>query len=107
MPLDAAKVPIMRANTFTDAGGSLDFSASGQMGSAYVINDGPDDAYIAFDAIPPNTIGNGQIRLQKDRILNLDDIAYSSIGVRAKAAGSCVVQAIGVPRPGNGGAGLQ
>ena len=40
-------------------------------------------------------------------LMNLDDIAYSTIGVRAEAGGTATVQSVGFPRPGTGGTGFQ
>lgn len=106
MPFDPTRVPIIRAANFTDAGGSLDWTAVGEMGSTYIRNRGPNDCYIAFDAVPANTLGDGRIMLPVNEAHNLDDIGFQTIGVRAVVAGNSNVEAYGLQRPGNSSGGV-
>jgi len=105
MPFDATRIPVMRAGVITDAGASLDFSLVGEMGAAYIQNLGPDDVWIAFDAVPANTTGNGRVQLKSDAALNLDDIGYLLVGARAIALGSATVEVTALRRPGAAGTG--
>jgi hypothetical protein len=100
MPFDPSKVGVIRAGNFTAAGGSLDWSAVGEFGSFYIRNLGPNIVYIATDAIPANTLGDGRISVQVNEAHNIEDTGFQTIGVRAVAAGNANVEAWGFQRPG-------
>jgi len=100
------KVPIIRFAAATDAGVSVSF-APNRMGSVYMLNRGANNVYVAFDAVPANTNGDGRFLLPSGRSLALDDIVYSTIGFRCTAALTTSVDVIGLPRPGSSGVGFE
>jgi len=100
------RVPIVLHVPATDAGVVADFSASGEMGAAYILNRGGDPVYIAFDAVPANTDGDGRFLLPNGQSINLDDIRYTTIGFRCTAAVTTEVDVIGTPRSGSSGQGF-
>lgn len=101
------RVPISKFVAATDAGVSADFSADGIMGAVYMVNRGANDVYVAFDAVPANTNGDGRFLLEANRALALDDIRFTTVGFRCTAALTTSVDVIGLPRAGNSGVGFQ
>jgi hypothetical protein len=99
-------VPIFRAASVTSAGAFLDWSAVTKMGALYLRNAGPDECFLAWEALPTATIGDGRIRLKVDEAINLDAAKYESIGLRTSGADTAVVEAAGFPRPGSSGFGM-
>ena len=100
------KVPIIRHVPATDAGVVATF-APARMGAAYMINRGGDPVYVAFDAVPANTDGDGRFFLPAGRALALDDIVFTTVGFRCTAAVTTEVDVIGLPRPGSSGMGFE
>ena len=100
------RVPIIKYVAATDAGVIADFTAEGNMGAAYIQNRGANPVYVAFDAVPANTNGDGRLLLEADRSLNLDDIFFTTVGFRCTAALTANVEVVGLPRPGSSGMGF-
>lgn len=99
------RTPIIRFVAATDAGQSANFTD--RMGAAYITNRGTNAVYVAFDAVPANTNGDGRFLLASGRALNLDDIVYTTIGFRCAAGLTTQVDVIGLPRPGASGVGFE
>jgi len=99
------KVPIVRFVAATAAGVSANFTD--RMGAVYVLNRGVNPVYVAFDAVPANTDGNGRFNLPAGRALALDDIVYTTVGFRCTGALTTQVDVIGLPRPGTSGVGFE
>lgn len=107
MALATSRIPIIKtASPALSTAGTLDFSASGVMGSCYIRNRGAGIAYIKFDgSVASAAVADGQIGLAQNQSLNLDDIAFTSIGFRMDASGAGILEAVALPRPGSSGAG--
>ena len=90
----------------TDAGQSASFAAEGRMGAAYILNQGAEDVYFSFDAVPANTNADGRTRLPSGEAFALDDCLYTTIGFRCPAALTTDVFVVGLPRPGSSGVGF-
>jgi len=99
------RVPVLLHVAATDAGQSADFAASGLMGAVFLVNRGANDVYMAFDAVPANTDGNGRVLLTAGRSFSLEDIKFTTVGFRCTALLTTQVDVIGVPRAGAGSAG--
>lgn len=99
-------VPIFRAISVTSAGATLDWTAVTKMGALYLRNAGPDEVFLAWEALPTASIGDGRIRLKVDEAINLDAAKYETIGLRTAGADTAVVEAAGFPRPGSSGFGI-
>jgi hypothetical protein len=99
------KVPIIRHVAATAGGVSATFPV--RMGSTYMINRGTNNVYVAFDAVPANTDGDGRFLLPAGRALALDDIVYTTVGFRCTGVLTTQVDVIGLPRPGTSGVGFE
>ena len=98
--------PVFRAASFGAGGGTLDWSAVGIMGALYLRNAGPDECFIAWDAIPAASVGDGRIRLKADEALNLDAVETEFVGVITAGGDTAVLEGVGMPRPGASGFGF-
>jgi hypothetical protein len=102
-----SRVPVFRSGLADQAGIFLSWVAVSEMGALYIVNRGPDTVFMAFDALPASaTIGDGRQSIELGDTVNLDDVSYSQIGLLCAAAETAVVEAIGLIRPGNSGAGI-
>jgi hypothetical protein len=101
------RTPIVRFVAATDAVGGVPANFTDRMGAVYMLNRGLNDVYVAFDAIPVNTDGNGRFRLPTGRALALDDIVFTTVVFRCPAGLTTQVDVIGLPRPGSAGMGFE
>ena len=76
------------------------------MGACYILDSGANPVFVAFDATPANTNGDGRFLLSAGDAINLDDIVYTTVGFRCTAALTTDVFVIGLPRPGSSGTGF-
>lgn len=101
--------PIILPVTVTPAGVFADFTAIAQLSAASIsLVVATDSVFLAFDAMPPAAaLSTGVANLNAvTPTLNLEDISFSKIGLKC-AAGSVVVQIIGLVRSGStGGSGF-
>lgn len=105
---NTAYIPAIIPITVTPAGVTLDFTAIGRMAAISLSNMDPAVIiYGSFDGMPPSAaLQNGVFALDPtiNPILNLENIAFGTIGLKV-AAGSAVLQALALQRPGGGTSG--
>jgi hypothetical protein len=104
---DITRQPLIRTALADSLGVVLSFASVGVMGSAYVVNNGPDECWIAFDAVPAvAAYGMNQKHLAMGESLNLDDIAYTTVGALCAGADTAQVEVVGLIRSGSSGQGV-
>jgi hypothetical protein len=93
-------VPFFRYASVGVGGVTVDFTGVGVMGAAMLINKSPGAVWFNFTAVPPAaSFGNGRKQLAQNESVNLDNIRYTAISLRA-AAGASDVEIIAIIRPG-------
>jgi hypothetical protein len=99
--------PIILPVTVTPGGVFADFSAIAQLSAVSMsLVSATDSVFFAFDAMPPAaalSAGVGNLNSVTPAV-NLEDISFSKIGLKV-AAGSAVLQIIGLVRSGSTGGG--
>jgi len=102
---DVTREPVIRTDLADSGGIVLDFTGVGVMGALYIINNGPNECWMAFDGNPSAGYADGQKHLAVGESLNLDDIVYQFIGVICSGGDTAQVEAVGLIRPGGSGQG--
>lgn len=94
-------IPIIKAVAADDVGAYADFSTVSRIGAVYILNLGPDTVYIAYDAMPSASFGDGRLQLGANASINLDQIDVIKVGCKCAAGETANVQVVGLPRPGS------
>ena len=104
---DISRIPNIRTALADNVGVVLSFAAVGGQGAGYLINNGPNECWIAFDAMPAAaSYANGRKHMGVGETVNLDDIIFNTIGGLCAGANTAQLEVIGLIRPGNTGQGL-